>query len=163
VDANEAGTGSEMQQQIDMLREQLAALRQDMAALGTRADAGDTRQDAGEARERTVTSRVDAIEALATKDSLRIDDLEEHVDIDREMILELHEAGVLTQDQVQHLQIALRTSRIIGQAIGIVMTRRFVTQDEAFNLLRRASQNTNRKLREIAQDIALTGDAAALV
>ncbi len=110
----------------------------------------------------TATSRVDAIEALATKDSLRIDDLEAHVDIDRQMILELHEAGVLRQDQVEELQTALCTSRMIGQAIGIIMTRRFVTQDEAFTLLRRASNNTNRKLREIAEDIVATGDAAAL-
>jgi predicted flap endonuclease-1-like 5' DNA nuclease len=131
-----------------------------------RADASDTRQDsadASDAREVTATSRVDAIEALATKDSLRIDDLEAYVDIDPQMILELHEAGVLRQDQVEELQTALRTSRMIGQAIGIIMTRRFVTQGEAFTLLRRASNNTNRKLREIAEDIVVTGDAAALV
>src|SRR4051812_46986583 len=91
-----------------MLGEQLAAIRRDLAALGNhadtttrRADASGARQDAaqfradaGEAHERTATSRVDAIEALVTKDSLRIDGLEAHVDIDREMILELHEAGV---------------------------------------------------------------------
>jgi AmiR/NasT family two-component response regulator len=111
----------------------------------------------------TATSRVDAIEALATKDSLRIDDLEAYVDIDRQMILELHETGVLRQDLVEELQTALRTSRMIGQAIGIIMTRRFVTQGEAFTLLRRTSNNTNRKLREIAEDIVVTGDAAALV
>ena len=110
----------------------------------------------------TATSRVDAIEALATKDSLRIDDLEAYVDIDRQMILELHETGVLRQDQVEELQTALRTSRMIGQAIGIIMTRRFVTQDEAFTLLRRANNNTNRKLGEIAEDVVVTGDAAAL-
>lgn len=184
MNADEASSGSKLQQQIDVLREELAAIRHDIHALGgyadastrhanantRRADASENRQDiaedradASENRELTATSRVDAIEALATKDSLRIDDLEAHVDIDRQMILELHDAGALNLDQVEQLQTALRTSRIIGQAIGIVMTRRFVTQDEAFTLLRRASNNTNRKLREIAEDIVSTGDAAALV
>jgi hypothetical protein len=191
VNANEPASGSQIQQQIDRLREQLAACREDIEALGDRADVSTRRADssevregiardradasearegiardradASEAREHLAKSRVDAIEALAAKDSLRIDDLEAHVDIDRQMILELHDAGVLKHDQVQQLETALRTSRMIGQAIGMIMTRRFVTQDEAFTLLQRASNNTNRKLRDIAEDMVLTGDAAALV
>ena len=45
----------------------------------------------------------------------------------------------------------------IGQAKGILMERYKVTADEAFGLLVRSSSVTNRKLRDIADDLASTG------
>jgi AmiR/NasT family two-component response regulator len=42
-------------------------------------------------------------------------------------------------------------------AIGILMAIRRIGQDEAFDLLRRVSQRTNRKLREIADEVVHTG------
>jgi AmiR/NasT family two-component response regulator len=38
------------------------------------------------------------------------------------------------------------------------MERNRVTADEAFDMLRRASQQVNRKLRDLAEDIASTGE-----
>jgi AmiR/NasT family two-component response regulator len=38
------------------------------------------------------------------------------------------------------------------------MQRELITADEAFDLLRRASQNLNTKLREVAQHVVDTGD-----
>ena len=38
------------------------------------------------------------------------------------------------------------------------MSRHLVTQDEAFQLLRRASQDQNRKLHNMAQDVIQTGE-----
>jgi len=58
----------------------------------------------------------------------------------------------------QHLQTALETARVIGRAQGILMVRQECTSDEAFDLLRRASQRTNRKLREIAEEIVASLD-----
>ncbi len=48
---------------------------------------------------------------------------------------------------------ALETRTVIGQAQGVLMARQGVTPDEAFDILRRASQRTNRKLREVAAEI----------
>ena len=61
------------------------------------------------------------------------------------------------QQQVEHLRKALVTNREIGIAMGVLMTRHQVTRDQAFGLLRMASQNTNRKLHEVALEVADTG------
>ncbi|MBV9823965.1 MAG: ANTAR domain-containing protein, partial [Actinobacteria bacterium] len=42
-------------------------------------------------------------------------------------------------------------------AIGIVMGRLALTEEEAFTQLRIASQTTNRKLRDIAEDVIYNG------
>ena len=55
------------------------------------------------------------------------------------------------------LQVAVETNRQIGAATGILMARLTLTQDQAFDLLRRASQDQNRKLRDIADEVVLTG------
>jgi GAF domain-containing protein len=52
---------------------------------------------------------------------------------------------------------ALSTRDIIGQAKGILMARQHVSADEAFGMLRRASQRLNVKLREIAERVAGPG------
>jgi GAF domain-containing protein len=53
----------------------------------------------------------------------------------------------------QQLEEALATRDIIGQAKGILMAHERCTSDEAFDVLRRASQRTNRKLRDVARDV----------
>lgn len=58
---------------------------------------------------------------------------------------------------IENLQVALRTNREIGVAIGILMTRELCTQEQAFDMLRAASQRTHRKLSEIADDVRRTG------
>jgi len=58
------------------------------------------------------------------------------------------------QAQLQtQLAEAMVSSSIIDQAIGILMAQQRCTAATAFDLLRRASQNRNRKLRDIAADI----------
>ncbi len=56
-----------------------------------------------------------------------------------------------------NLQLALQTSRHIGAAIGILMSLHKITEDQAFDLLRLASQRCNRKLRDLALDVIDTG------
>lgn len=63
----------------------------------------------------------------------------------------------LDHDQVANLQQALETSRRIGAAVGILMCRHTITEDEAFQRVRSVSQNTNRKVRDVADEIVLTG------
>jgi len=55
--------------------------------------------------------------------------------------------------QVSQLTFARDSNRRIGMAMGIVMTQRHVDEEDAFDVLRRISQNTNRKLRDVAEDV----------
>jgi len=56
----------------------------------------------------------------------------------------------------ENLREAIATREIIGEAKGILMARQGCTSDEAFDILRRASQRTNRKLRDIAVELVET-------
>jgi GAF domain-containing protein len=56
-------------------------------------------------------------------------------------------------DLADHLQSALDSRDVIGQAKGILMSRRGVDADAAFEALRAASQASNRKLRDVAQEL----------
>lgn len=62
--------------------------------------------------------------------------------------------------QVSHLKAALATNRRIGIAIGIVMSQFRIGEDDAFITLRHVSQNTNRKLRDVAEDVIYSGHLA---
>lgn len=67
----------------------------------------------------------------------------------------LSNAAALETAGIQHAQLeeALATRDVIGQAKGILMVRQSCSADEAFDVLRRASQRANRKLRDIAQEL----------
>jgi DNA-binding response OmpR family regulator/two-component sensor histidine kinase len=64
---------------------------------------------------------------------------------------------VEAEDRAANLQIAVTTNRQIGMAVGVLMAREKITSERAFDMLRRQSTRTNRKLREIAEEVALTG------
>lgn len=51
------------------------------------------------------------------------------------------------------LQEAISTRQLIGEAKGILMESERCTRDEAFDILRRASQRANRKVRDMALEI----------
>ncbi len=54
-----------------------------------------------------------------------------------------------TADFTHDLQAALSSRRIIDQAIGSIMQQQRCTEEEAFDLLRRLSQQTNLKLSDV--------------
>ncbi len=56
--------------------------------------------------------------------------------------------------QDEQMQRALQGRDVIGQAKGILMAQQDVSADEAFDILRRASQRMNIKLRELAERVA---------
>ena len=65
-----------------------------------------------------------------------------------------HAQGYWRQEQArQNLEIALTTRGVIDQAKGVLMARTGRSADEAFESLRRASQRTNRKVFDLAQEI----------
>jgi signal transduction histidine kinase/DNA-binding response OmpR family regulator len=61
------------------------------------------------------------------------------------------------QTTVGQLRQALQTNRTTGTAVGIVMTRYDLEPEQAFQVLVRISQQTNRKLHEIADELVRTG------
>jgi GAF domain-containing protein len=62
-----------------------------------------------------------------------------------------------TRSLVTTLEEGLVTRDLIGQAKGILMATHRITGDDAFARLVRASQDSNRKLRDIADDLVATG------
>jgi ANTAR domain len=52
--------------------------------------------------------------------------------------------------EVTQLRLALNSRDVIGQAKGILMERRRISADEAFDVLRKASQSLNVKLTQVA-------------
>jgi GAF domain-containing protein len=53
-------------------------------------------------------------------------------------------------DQARNMRLAMESRAVIEQAKGVLMAQRHVDADQAFEILRAASQRYNRKLRDIA-------------
>lgn len=62
------------------------------------------------------------------------------------------------QRRSENLQAATVTREVIGQAQGILIERERITPHQAFDILRRASQHLNLKLRDVAQALVETGE-----
>lgn len=60
-------------------------------------------------------------------------------------------------EAAENLRIALQTNRRIGIAIGILMALQKTTDTGAFELLAKASQRGNRKLRDVADEVIQIG------
>lgn len=65
------------------------------------------------------------------------------------------------RELAQNLQTAMESRSVIEQAKGILIERHKVTADQAFRLLVEASMHTNRKVRDLAEDLVITGELAA--
>jgi GAF domain-containing protein len=74
------------------------------------------------------------------------------------LVFASHAAVAVAQARkLNHLGAALASRDLIGQAKGVLMERYKITADQAFALLARASQDTNIKLREVAEHLTRTG------
>jgi len=77
----------------------------------------------------------------------------------RRFVREANRAVVLAVRQARQLQVnndlqvAMGSRRVIDQAIGIIMAQNRCPADEAFDVLKRASQHRNTKLRRVAADV----------
>jgi len=65
--------------------------------------------------------------------------------------------AMLATDRARNLQRALESNREIGMAIGVLMNQHRLSRAQAFDVLRAASQDSNRKLAEIAIEVVDTG------
>jgi GAF domain-containing protein len=63
------------------------------------------------------------------------------------------DAHAQLSEQAHHMRLAMESRAVIEQAKGVLMAQRHVDADQAFEILREASQRYNRKLREIALGI----------
>jgi len=88
--------------------------------------------------------------------------LSDDITRDRALLLAAHgslalahtEAVRLAELREVQLRRAIESRDVIGQAKGILMQRRGISADEAFDLLRRMSQDLNIKLAELAHTLA---------
>jgi GAF domain-containing protein len=62
----------------------------------------------------------------------------------------------------EQLGEAIENRQVIGAAVGIIIERLRVTSEQAFTLLARASQETNVKVRDLAQQVVETGEVPTL-
>jgi transcriptional regulator with GAF, ATPase, and Fis domain len=75
------------------------------------------------------------------------------------MALAAHAAVAMKGNRVEtNLRTALASRDVIGQGKGILMERFKISSDEAFRLLVLASQHAHVKLRDIAEELAATGE-----
>jgi len=65
-------------------------------------------------------------------------------------------------ERADRLMTAMASQTVIGQAQGILMERHKFTAGQAFDRLRTASMNVNRKLRDVARDLSETGEEIAM-
>jgi GAF domain-containing protein len=62
------------------------------------------------------------------------------------------------RNMAENLQAALESRAVIDQAKGILIERYKLTPDQAFQLLAQTSMNSNRKVRDVADQLVLTGE-----
>ena len=74
--------------------------------------------------------------------------------------LALDRAALL--NQVHNLQLALDSNRQIGAAAGILMTCQQINYSDALNRMRKASQDSNCKLCDVAAEVLHTGQLPAI-
>jgi GAF domain-containing protein len=67
------------------------------------------------------------------------------------------EAAARATDDVANMRQAMASRAVIEQAKGILMERYKITAEQAFTLLTHASQRSNVKLRDVAEELTATG------
>jgi GAF domain-containing protein len=71
------------------------------------------------------------------------------------------DAQAKLEEQALHMRRAMESRAVIEQAKGVLMAQRRIDADQAFEVLREASQRYNRKLRDIATGIVAGTQGAA--
>jgi len=86
-----------------------------------------------------------------------------HGDIEAARIVAAHSSVVLAHARnEQNLWQAIDSRNLVGQAQGILMERFGLTAERSFAVLRRYSQQHNRKLAKIAEELVSTGNLPSL-
>lgn len=75
--------------------------------------------------------------------------------------LQATEAPQALRDEVAHLQVAMRSQRDIGMAIGLLSARFDCSTEQAWRTMLRVSQDSNTKVRHVAHVLVSTHDGSA--
>ena len=67
------------------------------------------------------------------------------------------QSTTMTEQELRDMRTAMMSRASIEQAKGVLMERYRITADQAFTLLTHASQHTNTKLRDVADELVRTG------
>jgi ANTAR domain len=106
------------------------------------------------------------VHSWAERDPTEDDAIMARLLVDRALAVVQHErlaqAAARTDRRAAKLAIDLITSRIEGEATGILMAKHQITQAKAASLLRQASQTRQRDLHEIAVGVVRAGDLDSL-
>ena len=70
--------------------------------------------------------------------------------------------AVTAAREIDHRGLAMVSRLVIGQAEGVLMERYRMTAEQAFDLLRHLSENSNRKLVLVAEELVATGTTKGL-
>ena len=113
------------------------------------------------AQEKTGVESILAVRLYASEDTLGAlnlysseRDAFDDQDIAVASVFAAHAAvALVTAKREEQLEGKAASRDVIGMAKGIVMARQKVSDDEAFDILRRASQRMNVKLRELAERV----------
>jgi ANTAR domain len=121
-----------------------------------------TRHASSRAPDATASARSWAAEAREQARRLRRDAAATRADMTARRASPAMAAGwrsrlAAAENRSAQLERALASNRRIGIAVGILMTRLHLTDVQALELLRDASQRRNVKLRELAEDVIYTG------
>ena len=157
MDAGQAVGDTDIRAQVDELRSRVDEADERADASEARADKAELRADDSATRADAAQNRSDEQRALSEYDRARIAAAEGRLDVHDELIAELQAEGLITSEHAAHLEVALKTARTIGAAVGIIMSLLRVGEVEAFALLRKASNDGNRKLRLVAEEVVRNG------
>ncbi|WP_020389276.1 GAF and ANTAR domain-containing protein [Kribbella catacumbae] len=78
------------------------------------------------------------------------------VALEEQARLDVEALAAAAQREADTLQGGIDTNRQIGQALGLLMERYQIDADRAFEVLKRYSQDSNRKLVIVAEELILT-------
>ncbi len=130
---------------VKQLRQQPGTQRTPMVVLTARHGADATAEGLAAGADDYITKPFSSDELLA------------RVHANHELAQLREQAVTRAEARGEQIRAGLESNRIIGTAIGILMTEHHLTAAPAFQLLVGASQHSNRKLRDIAAEITTTG------
>jgi GAF domain-containing protein len=73
--------------------------------------------------------------------------------------LALNAADAQADQSRRRMEEAMDTREMIGQAQGILMEREHISADHAYDILRRASEHLETRIRDVAQDLVDSGES----